>query len=83
MAENAGKGADRQWAAAALQEIQEGIVQAQSAMATLNRYALDHEDTSDEIRDAHADPEEFLHELGIPEDHMVDLIYEIENGLPD
>ena len=78
-----GRGSKPQWAAQAQKEIQEQIVQAESDRAMLNRRALDNEDTSDEIRDAHADAEESLQELAIADVHMADLIYEIENGPPD
>ncbi|GEM_PF-6040948 len=77
------RGSKPQWAAAAQQEIQEQIVQAESARAMLNRRALGNEDTSDEIRDAHADAEEALQELAIIDVHIADLVYEIENGPPD
>ena len=78
-----GRGSKPQWAAAAQQEIQEQIVQAESAKAVLNRRALDNEDTSDEIRDAHADTEEALQQLTSTEVHIADVIYEIENGPSD
>ena len=65
----------------ARQEIQEQHAQAQATKARLNRQALDRQDASDDLRDAHADAEEASQELGFAEEHMADLIYEIENEL--
>ena len=44
----------------------------------LNRRALDSEDTSDELRDAHANAEEALQELATTDVYIADLIYEID-----